>query len=915
MKIQVKTTDGLQLYNLGKVLGKGETAIVYEASLDNGSPFLQTDIAIKVAKDKSFNSYIEREHLVLQELHSSHSAGATNLPSILGIAQTSDGRKALVLKPILKQSLLQLISQTKNQIEREMIILDAAAQYGNLLKLITESNKSCQDKKLLDFWWVREQTRGKLVVTDWNIVNESKNQLLDIRRFGLLWYELVVGKQMKKGLFPSREDYEIVRDRVSYGLWYLVGRCISDSMGAQILSVDELIELINKLSSFYSKSPKELEREAASDIATVKVELNRQKADIAWIKLDLAEKLGSKVLTKQIQKTKLWAINPLEQYAPTILDDLASPQFSTKVSLQLDDLYSHAHGDNEKGDIARLQFIFEFLKLSMKMMLREAEVLSASRQQFSSLQKKTIELVRHLINQEKGLPLSKEINEIKSLLPEDEQVHTRFLSIAREIQFWDIYKSLTIDSTENDYEKAKELRKSIAYLPESYIPSIETVEQYRSSSQSHKKITYLKNDQYINSKVIDRSYKDRMFPFFVDELDRWQEFVSELIYLKRTYPDDKEIQEDFQNVLDVLNTEDIKISNDRKTFKNLNAREKVLQKLLDVTQELDDEFERIAKIKQHLEDVSNAKEKIINARESLFDAPLSVINKAIMEDFEIFDPPGLSAATLKTICESGYWDKEKLDNEVHTITDSSNNLKEISSVLKENIDELHDLQQRYETWDLDLQTSADNFFLKTLRLYLASAWTSLENGEKAENFLLKANAIINSCPSLHENTEYQRYRDFYEYLLTLQNTNQDMDELNANCEEIQNQTSDNEFQKWFTTRKIEKIKANYHYILDDQKKSFWEMILEEEKMFSGAKRVLDNPSAFLDPYKRSDRPVILSRTLDTLLKLSENPDGIYNHEHYKEEIETYYSLAWSYLNKLKKKQAQNYKPYLGVDEA
>ena len=236
MTIRVIANDTTYFLRLD-LLGQGEMSRVFPAYQHEPH---EAHWAVKLAKDQQHNTYIEQEYQTLVKLHQAISLlpknarafpEVTPLPGVqLGAA--TDGRQALIMQPLLNQSLLAAYESLSTPLAREKLALTAARQYTDLLQALTRADLSCQDRKLGDLWWVGPPETGHLVVTDWNVVNETANPAADLRRFGLLWFELIIGPQMPPNFQPKRQDFERVQDRISYGLWYALGRTLGADHGA-----------------------------------------------------------------------------------------------------------------------------------------------------------------------------------------------------------------------------------------------------------------------------------------------------------------------------------------------------------------------------------------------------------------------------------------------------------------------------------------------------------------------------------------------------------------------------------------------------------------------------------------------------------------------------------------------------------
>jgi len=118
------------------------------------------------------------------------------------IGRQNDGLPALMLQRMQKEwRLAQQIKKTRHHIQDtwlaiETLAVDAGLQYIELLEVLHKKvERTCQDRKTGDLFWDNEQNR--LYVLDWNVVHDwnEMNEQSDIRVFGALWHELLVGNR------------------------------------------------------------------------------------------------------------------------------------------------------------------------------------------------------------------------------------------------------------------------------------------------------------------------------------------------------------------------------------------------------------------------------------------------------------------------------------------------------------------------------------------------------------------------------------------------------------------------------------------------------------------------------------------------------------------------------------------------
>lgn len=902
MIVKIINGSTTESFTTGDVLGSGETARVYKSqSKELGN------VAIKVSRDASFDSFIEIEYSVLTTLIEQGSEGTRYLPHNILFGQTEHGRKAIIMQPVLEKSVLNLVRQISNMVERDRFILRAAQQYVSLLKSISAINKNCQDKKLLDFWWTGDLVNGHLVVTDWNVINDVSNQLLDIRRFGLLWHELSIGNQPQQGTTLNREEYSVVKTKISYGLWYLLGRCLGPGMGRQITNVDELAQTINKLIALYDKNFDSLIQEGRINLKTAQDNLDRDKADYSWICLDLAEKISGKNV-QEIESAQTWATNPAGQYASTLLEELASPVYSIdKILNQLSELSLRAHGHQEKGDIDRLRYAVDFFEMAKEAFARNGSADRATmRDQFLVFQKSLVKIITFLSSQN-IFECQPFVENVQSLISFSPNLPQKFKAISNEALFWDLYNSVQENETDESFLMLKELRSSISYLGDKYEPTLVVIEEKRNATQAKRRIQHLQGELQLEKKPVDRYYLNKLPLHISASASQWQETVAEILHLRKIYPYDSSIEKDFMDVLRELVNENKRLKNERNTPQVLSQREEILNFLIRINKEFP-EFGELGNLEREYQDNLALKATIIQAQKKFFSDPIRVLTQAQDEGYEIFDVPGLSVSTLKLLHEIGHWEKEKFDQELKIIEEKARQFQQIISMLNPKVNELEGLLENYRVWNTEQQESSNHFFFKALRLYLASAWANLETEESAEENITKAKSVLDLLKFLTDNIEYKRYEDFYEFLIEQKKKKQEISTIKTLDQKVQAQPADEEFNRWFQEHNFNAIAENYPKLQDQRKRAYWEKIVSEKALFSNAKGVVDD----LNKYSKRGHIEILIKILENLMQLAENQDGLYRDLHYRDEIDEYYARAWSYLDKLNKNTATKYPKNLGV---
>ncbi len=847
-------------YLLVDHLNSGETAHVYGAYCE-GQQSHQADTVVKVAKESKFNGHIKREFDVLTEMHKIDPQAAMHLPSNIAFGTTNDGRSALIMKPILSQSLNQVFRQIDNSVERGKFALRAAKQYVELLNLIIRTGRSCQDKKLSDFWWVGHPLDGKLIVTDWNVIADSENQLLDIRRFGLLWYELIIGKELRKGIVLTRDDYDQIAVQPGYGLYYLIVRCIGTSIGPQFRTVSELSRFINELSLLYESTGLRLAHQATDDLGSLenKHNIDRSLADMAWIKFDLANLMGERG-SQKLQNAKDWAKNPLEKYIPSLFESIKSPNFSgAKVSI--DTLKMSAHGDQEQGDVERLIFIFDILNSVKTRHSLEID-------EFGTLQKSLADIGRALLSQVKDIGTArKSIQFLLPLISKDVRLKESFDVLNREIEFWE-KRYLMVEDTHPDYFiKLVELRQSIPYLPENYSPSIAALNDEKTAAVTRIKIESFSNEREKEVRSVDRTYRDNL-PLFFDRGARWEETVLQITHLRMDDMGDPETKEDWQNVALSLKRENQRLAKDRMTPRNIEARGDIIKMLLFEAEKFPADFPDRSVIQDDYDKLNEIKETIRNAQQHFFKDRELVLQEAISGGYELFDSPELSVINLTTIFEI---DQKftQFDHQIHDLE----KYKNLSSVLANNVEDLTEIKRKYLDWQKSIPDDSERFFLQALCLYLDSAYVLLYNGNNAENVLNHAKNLLDFLSGTHNNSrKYLRYKTVYDHLINIKEMRLDFRKLEEIKDEVENQFNSGVLNELFRNSRFDEIEQNLDKVLVPDERENWERILFDKTRFDGAKFAAENKLDYKEKKMRID---VLVKALNTLRDLAAKDTEIY----------------------------------------
>ncbi|MGB0387737.1 MAG: hypothetical protein ACPGWR_23210 [Ardenticatenaceae bacterium] len=680
MNIRVVSSAGT-VYITQRLLGMGETARVFEAYTE--APSRLTKVAIKLAKDQRYNGYIEEEYKTLTALRALLLSRSTRtglpLPKVELGALQEEGRKALIMEPLLEHSLLQAFETQNSFIAREILAINAAKQYADLLQALVDSNRSCLDRKLGDLWWVSQSEQ--LIVTDWNVVDQSAHPAADIRRFGLLWFELLIGHQMPSHFQPKREDYDKVQDRVSYGVWYLIGRAVASGMGAQFRSIQQLSHTLNDLSQWYEQSPEQLAHDGRSHLEMANANLEQAKADQAWIQLDIAKRRGANVQPTEIEQARLWAQNPITQAGQNLLEKLSSYKF-TPAAIQINELEQKVKSPQKLGEIQRLSYGFRLLETTQELLINGG----ATRQLFKNVQNTLVEGVLRPLMAKDGSTAKTHVEKIRQVLaPYTGHESLEVLdSLGYEALFWEQYLEAqnildtNPESSITILNKARLIRGRITHWPPQYEPTTEHI---------HKLIELAKSTLHsiILSGQAAKEAEAKEFDTFVWRLSeelakgRWIEGTGVVISMLKRYSQDNIVREEAENWVRKLLQKRTELQNSHSTPVRLADRKKVLNALLELPTSLMPQIPPEEELQRELEEIEQIENKIRHAQRALFQNPAQVLQQATKEKYELFDDPALSVTVLKTIHQVGRWDSHQFENEIWRLEKLAENLKKATN--------------------------------------------------------------------------------------------------------------------------------------------------------------------------------------------------------------------------------------------
>ena len=928
-----RVISGDSTYFLGlNLLGQGETARVFPATLENSTGD-QAAWAIKLARSQQHNNYIDREYETLVKLQRALNAVTRKeqsglLPQVKP-GRTVDGRKALIMRPLLRHSLLATFEQLSKPLDRERMAVTAARQYADLLQALVRANISCLDRKLGDIWWEGDLDSGHLVVTDWNVVSETPNQVMDLRRFGLLWFELIIGQQMPPDFQPDRRDFDQVQEKLSYALWYIIGRSLGSSMGPQFQSLRELAAILDKVAGFYRESPQTLMRQARANLQKAQLQLDRTKADLAWMQFDVAQRLGAALPQKTLEQAQRWAHDPISEAAPDLIRKLASPNYSDAKS-QLQDLRQKAQRPQELGDIERLQCGFDLLNNAKDMLIkaRSSSDLTQVAQEFAEVQDLLIEGILQPLTARDGTTAQQRGQRLSNLLPEalEHEGMDRLISLKREASFWVEYDAMqkTMHTQPGlalkALEKTRTAREAINHWPAAYEPTLGDLDRLQTVIESNlREVVLAGGDDLAQNRLQTASAPPAMTVTEVEAgrfwlslgedlvKNRWSESLADLFLKLELEPKGQGFKIAIEKVLEQLKLKRVELSESRICPATLSERAGILETFRNLPPEFALDAAELQDLEREQAQIKEIRTQIARDQQELFQNPERILSKAIAHGYELFDDPGLSAAALRLVCLAGRWDNDAFVREAAQLEEQSRHFLTMTNLLEERRQSLEEALTFYTPLAEDPTVAGNrNFLTSTLRLYLSTAQAQIQAEESAENALDRIAQLLEQARPFLPPNDFTTHQNLYEHLLELSSGAlplTETDSVNAPLAEAQLKT-------WFEARQFEECYGSLSKLADVVSKKQWEIRLQDAIEL---RKIVaeDEPQPESSFFRRKQNVQNYTESLNSLRQQAAKADPkAYNL--YRQEIQDLYERIWQKLDQLDRKSAADFEPTLQI---
>lgn len=282
-------------YKLGPFLKAGLLGVVYPGTnLDT----YQREAAVKLPAPNLNPEALARfrqEYEVLNELYR-QLLPHPHVPWVKKGSVAGKGTEAYVLQYIGEEQMLtnRLPVPDAPYLAREKMALQAASDYARLLVALHSLNYTCQDRKLADLRWQKDDgpAGGRLIVLDWNVVEKgAERRPEDIYLFGLLWYQLLAGRYPSNYLNPL-DDALWRGGLVSYGTRRLLMNALVPALAGGYESASKLYEAVERRKDLLNLSAERLLAQARPLLERFSLPRYAQEApelESEWQALDLVD--------------------------------------------------------------------------------------------------------------------------------------------------------------------------------------------------------------------------------------------------------------------------------------------------------------------------------------------------------------------------------------------------------------------------------------------------------------------------------------------------------------------------------------------------------------------------------------------------------------------------------------------------
>ena len=220
-----RVRSGSDEYVLGQPLKAGTIGLVYEAKHTVTGQQMAAKVPVPNLSAEGRQRFWQ-EYDVLQELANQMRGLTFTVPEVKKGTVVGRSEEVLLLefvpeRLVFTSKVLPLLEQP-NGLAGEKLALEAAVQYARLLEHLHVINYTCPDRKLADLRWQPLGDSGRLIVLDWNVVEQGDaGRANDLYLFGSLWYQLLAGRYPSANM-NALDDGRWRNGKISYGTRLLV---------------------------------------------------------------------------------------------------------------------------------------------------------------------------------------------------------------------------------------------------------------------------------------------------------------------------------------------------------------------------------------------------------------------------------------------------------------------------------------------------------------------------------------------------------------------------------------------------------------------------------------------------------------------------------------------------------------------
>jgi hypothetical protein len=291
---------------LKEILGGGATAIVFLGVDPEDEENQEKRVAIKVARaEERWREALCREWQSLRTLEEAERLRGTHYFPRALYPDPKEGKEedlkldlywsrtwtswlVLAQKLVISPGVHDLLLEYPDELRLpEPLALEIAYQYADMLTILHEANLTCADRKLTDLrwetrWeepcsllklgdrealnrWQTERLTGDLMILDWNVTEQASpaNIALDLFRFGILWYRMLLGAEprfRREGQWQLEEPLEKHRfgRSLSFGTRRILRRLLHPEPESRYEKAQKLRDEIEKQITLWRQKSQDL---------------------------------------------------------------------------------------------------------------------------------------------------------------------------------------------------------------------------------------------------------------------------------------------------------------------------------------------------------------------------------------------------------------------------------------------------------------------------------------------------------------------------------------------------------------------------------------------------------------------------------------------------------------------------------